>query len=128
MQLRKERDAEQRPATAENQARQNVAPEIGYKKPPPQKKGIASTVAEETGVSARTVQRVLNPKPPKAAKLAADPLNDFEAREKQVSRLMSAWNAASPEAREAFLERIDRPVFDRTEAGRSDAPFSRRPH
>lgn len=79
-------------------------------------KGVASKVAEETGLSARTVQRVLNPKPTKPAKIAADPLNDFEAREKQVSRLMSAWNAASPEAREQFLARIDKPVFDSTGA------------
>ena len=48
----------------------------------------------------------------KPARLAPDPLNDFEAREKQVNRLMSAWNAASPEAREDFLSRIDKPVFD----------------
>ncbi|MBN9434020.1 MAG: ParB N-terminal domain-containing protein [Bosea sp.] len=46
-------------------------------------------------------------------KLADEPLNDFEAKEKQVARLMSAWNAASPEARQDFLERIDAPVFDR---------------
>lgn len=49
----------------------------------------------------------------KPTRLAPAPLNDFEAREKQVERLMSAWNAASPEAREDFLSRIDKPVFDR---------------
>lgn len=51
-----------------------------------------------------------------AVKMAADPRNDFEAKEAQVSRLMSAWNAASREAREDFLARIDRPVFDSTRA------------
>lgn len=77
--------------------------------------GIASKVAEETGLSTRTVQRVLaEPKErPKPSPVAADPLNDFEANEKQVARLMAAWNAASPDAREEFLTRIDRPVMDR---------------
>lgn len=51
-----------------------------------------------------------------AVKMAPDPRNDFEAKEAQVSRLMSAWNAASREAREDFLARIDRPVFDSTRA------------
>lgn len=45
--------------------------------------------------------------------LAADPLNDLEATEKQLSALMSAWNRAGPEAREKFRETIDSPVFDR---------------
>lgn len=49
----------------------------------------------------------------KAAKLAADPLNDFEAKEKQVAALMAAWNKAGLEAREEFLSRIDRPLMDR---------------
>jgi ParB-like chromosome segregation protein Spo0J len=45
--------------------------------------------------------------------LAADPLNDLEATEKQLSALMSAWNRAGPEAREKFLATVDGPVFDR---------------
>lgn len=45
--------------------------------------------------------------------LAADPLNDLEATEKQLAALMSAWNRAGPEAREKFLETVDGPVFDR---------------
>lgn len=52
----------------------------------------------------------------KPTKLAPDPRNDFEAKEAQVSRLMSAWNAAGKEAREEFLARIDRPIFDSTRA------------
>ena len=48
-----------------------------------------------------------------AQKHADDPLNDFEARERQVASLMSAWNRASPEARQEFLHRVDRPVMDR---------------
>lgn len=46
-------------------------------------------------------------------KLAAEPLNDFEAKEKQVAALMSAWNKAGIQAREEFLSRIDRPIMDR---------------
>ncbi|WP_336800346.1 ParB/RepB/Spo0J family partition protein [Kaistia sp. MMO-174] len=48
-----------------------------------------------------------------ALKLADTPLNDFEAKEKQVAALMSAWNRASPEAREEFMGRIDAPLMDR---------------
>jgi ParB-like chromosome segregation protein Spo0J len=50
--------------------------------------------------------------------LAADPLNDLEATEKQLAALMSAWNRAGPEAREKFLATVDAPVFDRGQAGR----------
>lgn len=46
-------------------------------------------------------------------RLAPEPLNDFEAKEKQVEALMNAWNKAGPEAREEFLGRIDQPLMDR---------------
>jgi hypothetical protein len=49
-------------------------------------------------------------------KLADAPLNDDAAREKQVAALMSAWNRASAEARQEFMERIEQPVFDRGRA------------
>lgn len=49
-------------------------------------------------------------------KTADAPLNDDDAREKQVAALMSAWNKASAEARTEFLARIDTPVFDRSAA------------
>jgi len=77
--------------------------------------GIASQIAAETGLSKSTVKRVLAP-PPKPVPPARDPHNDYEAVQKQVDSLMRAWNAAGPEAREQFLERVDRPVFDRTAA------------
>lgn len=97
--------------TEPEKPRQDVAVSVGGRG----NKGIASKVAEETGLSTRTVQRVLaEPKErPKPTVVASDPLNDFEANEKQVARLMAAWNAASPDAREEFLSRIDRPVMDR---------------
>jgi len=83
-------------------------------------KGIASKVAAETGLSTRTVQRVLNPK--SAAPVAASkpvpppsaPINDFEAINKQLQRMVSAWNAAGPEARERFRDMIDAAVMDGT--------------
>lgn len=56
--------------------------------------------------------------PPKPVPIAPEPHNDLEAVEAQVKRLMAAWNAAGPEARDDFLARIDAPVFDRTAAGR----------
>lgn len=49
-------------------------------------------------------------------KLADAPLNDDAAREKQVAALMSAWNRATAEARQEFMERIEQPVFDRGRA------------
>jgi uncharacterized ParB-like nuclease family protein len=79
-------------------------------------KGIVAKIADETGLSKKTVQRALNPTPPKVAKLAPEPDNDFQAHERQVAAIMSAWNRASPEARQDFLARIDTPVFDRSAA------------
>ena len=49
----------------------------------------------------------------RVVKIADEPLTDEDAREKQVAALMAAWNKASAEARQEFLERIDTPVFDR---------------
>lgn len=47
-------------------------------------------------------------------RLAANqPLSDADAIEKQVAALMAAWNKASPEARQEFLGRIDKPIMDR---------------
>lgn len=43
-------------------------------------------------------------------------VGDYEAIERQVSALMSAWNKASAEARQEFLARVDTPVFDRSAA------------
>ena len=43
---------------------------------------------------------------PKAPPIAPDPLEEEQAIEAQVKRLMAAWNAAGPDARADFLERI----------------------
>lgn len=98
------------------QVPQNAAPEIGYRKPPPQTKGVARQIAEQTGLSVDTVRRAINPPAPKPVPPAREPHNDYEAVQKQVDSLMRAWNAAGPEAREQFLARVDGPVFDRTAA------------
>jgi ParB-like chromosome segregation protein Spo0J len=52
----------------------------------------------------------------KIIRVADPPLDDEDAKERQVAALMSAWNKASAEARQEFLERIDTPVFDRSAA------------
>ncbi len=49
-------------------------------------------------------------------KVADAPLNDEAAQERQVAALMSAWNKASAEARQEFMDRIDVPVMDRNAA------------
>lgn len=45
-----------------------------------------------------------------------EPIGEREAVERQVAALMAAWNKASAEARQEFLDRIDTPVFDRSAA------------
>lgn len=95
----------------QRQARQTVAPVLsdGRRRGPQHEKGIASRIAEDTGISTRTIQRVLAPEP---IKPAADPLSDIDATERQYARIVSAWNAAGPEARNRFRDYIDTPVMD----------------
>jgi len=52
----------------------------------------------------------------KVIRIADAPLDDEDAKERQVAALMAAWNKASAEARAEFLERIDVPVMDRSAA------------
>lgn len=52
----------------------------------------------------------------KVVRVADAPLDDEDAKERQVAALMAAWNKASAEARQEFLARIDVPVFDRSAA------------
>lgn len=94
------------------QVTQNAAPEIGYKQPPPQKKGIPRQIAEETGLSVDTVRRALNPVPvtPKVVK------SDHDVILAQANAIVAAWNRACPEARDMALEQIDGPAFDRSAA------------
>lgn len=48
--------------------------------------------------------------------LAADPISDEDAVEKQLAKLNAAWNAAGPEARQRFRDQLDAPVMDRRHA------------
>lgn len=52
----------------------------------------------------------------KIVRIADAPIDDEDAKERQVAALMAAWNKASAEARQEFLERIDVPVMDRSAA------------
>lgn len=86
------RYAELLEARADVQSRQTVAIESkrddgrGHR---PQ--GVASQVAAETGLSVRTVQRALNPPPPRPAPpIAHEPVEDDRGRR----RLIAAWGPA----------------------------------
>ncbi len=108
------RYAELLEARREVQSRQNVAIESkrddgrGHRP-----EGVAAQIAKDTGLSKRTVERALNPKPAPEPKA---PLADYDVVTVQFNALMAAWNRAGIEAREMFLENIDGPVFDRTRA------------
>jgi len=78
--------------------------------------GIASKIAEETGLSARTITRALNPKPPTPIRAAIEPESEAEAIIREANAIVGAWNRARQEARELALDQIDAPVFDRTRA------------
>lgn len=90
------------------QVPQTATPEIGYKKPPPQTKGTARQIADETGLSVDTVRRALNPPPPRAE----PPKEIFDVHEQARRRLMSAWNGATESDRQWFRDWIDEPVMD----------------
>lgn len=110
------RYAELLEAKAKIQVTQTAAPEIGYKKPPPQTKAIPRQIAEETGLSVDTVRRALKP-PAEVVPISARSEQDVVLA--QANAIIAAWNRACPEAREIALETIDEPIFERTNAGRS---------
>lgn len=87
------------------QVRQNDAPEKGV--PPKQVKGPARRIAEETGISVRTVQRALAP----VTVEPVEPVSPEDAETRQFNALMSAWNRAGSNARERFMDEIDTPVM-----------------
>lgn len=94
------------------QVRQPVVPEIGYKKPPKQVKGIAAQIADQTGLSKRTVERVLaDPKP--VSPPSAFPQDDHERSVKWRRAFERVWNDAPDLAdKEWAKEWIDRPIMD----------------
>lgn len=74
----------------------------GRRAGPQHKAGVARQIADETGLSQRTVRRALNPKPPKPAPEPKNPLPDHDVVTVQFNALMGAWNRAGPEARAMF--------------------------
>ena len=66
-------------------------------------KSVATEVAEQTGLSARTVRRALAPAPPEPKA----PLPDYDVVTVQFNALMAAWNRAGSEARSRFIDSID---------------------
>lgn len=101
-------------AAAQIQVRQNDAPEIGYGKPPPQTKGVASQVAAETGLSVRTVQRALNPPPPRPAPpIAHEPTGgDRDAAALRASVTEAAKQGLAPERKDRRnKEFVNDPAF-----------------
>lgn len=87
----------------------------GRKSGPQHEKGVAAIIADETGLSQRTVRRALNPQPV-MIKSALDPETEEEAIIRESNAIVSAWNRARQAARDLALEQIDGPVFDRTRA------------
>lgn len=71
-------------------------------------KGITTKIAEEFGLDRSTVHRALNPAPPKPK----EAMSDDDVIGQQFARLVGAWNAAGPEARQQFREWVDQPVID----------------
>jgi ParB-like chromosome segregation protein Spo0J len=68
--------------------------------------GIASKVAEATGLSKDTVRRALNPQP-KPEKAPKPVLADEEVILQQVNAILAAWNRACPQARSMAFEQMD---------------------
>lgn len=75
--------------------------------------GVASKIAKETGLSKRTVDRALNPKPKKPKPVKSD----HDVILAQANAIVAAWNRACPEAREIAFDQIDSPVFENTRSG-----------
>lgn len=93
---------------AKIQATQVARPEIGYKKPPSQTRGVASKIAAETGLSADTVRRALNPdraEAEKARRLAKTEQQAGDDRQRQ-----EAASQLSPEIQKHIAAADERRV------------------
>lgn len=91
------------------------------------KVGVARRIAQETGISTRTVQRVLNPQP-KPVPPPAPPHNPMEAYNKWAAEMNRAWSRAPQEWRERWLDSIDTPVMDQSADDLGIPEFLRRSH
>lgn len=79
--------------------------------------GIAAEIARDTGLTKRTIERVLKPKVV-PIKSALEPETEEEAIIREANAIVAAWNRARQAARDLALEQIDAPVFDSTRAAR----------
>ena len=79
-------------------------------------KSAIQQAADNTGLSRETVRRAVNPKPV-AEIFPIAVRSEQDAVIAQTNAIVAAWNRACPEAREAALDQIDTPAFDRTRAG-----------
>ena len=99
------------------EARKEVSPQDAVQpKSGPQggrPKSIARQIADETGLSDDTVRRALNPKMHNVVTVR-EAETDEEAIIRETNAIVSAWNRARQESRDAALAQIDGPVFDRT--------------
>lgn len=84
---------------------------------PQHEKGTASKIAEQMGLKVRTVQRALNPAPPKPAivRTPSDfPTDDHEKSVKWRRQFERVWNdAPTADDKEWAKEWIDRPLMDK---------------
>ncbi len=78
-------------------------------------KEVAAQIAEETGLSQRTVRRALNPQPAPRPQLI-EVKDAYDVIGEQADAIVRAWNRACPEARALAMEQIEGPVFDNTAA------------
>lgn len=77
-------------------------------------KETAAIIAEETGLSQRTVRRALNPQPKPAPRPQLVDVKDaYDVVREQADAIVRAWNRACPEARQLAMEQIDTPIMDR---------------
>lgn len=69
--------------------------------------------AKDQKAELETIRKERKTKP---VKPAPAPLNDIETEEQWLTAIMRVWNRGAPQWRERFLETVDTPVFDRSNA------------
>lgn len=99
-------DAIDKEEAGKNQVAQNEPSEIGYKKPPKQKPGIARRIANETGLSKSTVQRAINQTKPKPIPAPVAPHDPEDAYNKWASDMNRIFSRAPQEWRERWLDEL----------------------
>lgn len=82
----------------------------GRRSGPQHEKSVATEIAEQTGISRKTVVRAIKRQSQHA--INVDELSDAEVVDRQVNSVMNAWNKASPEARAIIRDLIDTPIMD----------------